>query len=104
VAQLAFPLDVKPREDFKTLMRHLANRFRAGFSKNEQGIVFQPNRKLIRQKATRDLNRRASCETAPVTLQRFHLGAHSVLLEVSVWCVMELPTVQTKADFPSRSP
>jgi hypothetical protein len=37
----------------------------------------------------------AIARLSPWALQRFRLGAHSVRVEMPVWGVMELPTVQT---------
>ena len=55
-----------------------------------------------KQKATRALHRMAFARLSPWALQRFRLGAHSVRVEVPVWGVMELPTVQTNEHAPTN--
>jgi hypothetical protein len=49
----------------------------------------------VNDRFARALHRMAFARLSPWALQRFRLGAHSVRVEVPVWGVMELPTVQT---------
>ena len=67
-------------------------------SQKRNATMYDHNRKT---KGHAGITPHGLCETVLQALQIFHLGANSVQVEVPVWGVMELPTIQ--ADQPAST-